>query len=280
MRPSHARACRPGLWAVPLEPGDADWGVKLEDVRGQAEAKEEVRQVVTLWQSGEAFEPTGDKRERGLLMLGAPGTGKTMLSKAIATGFNCPFVSIPGSGFAGMFLGMDAINGAPPLHARAKKLAAKWGGQCIVFIDEIDAVGQRRSSLGAGMTGAQPVTMEELCFFGPNGSLTPSGDLLLETRAWRERLFTERDAATREGPVGPRGDREPHLPWRRGRDVRGRSARAEPAPGRDGRNRGDRRRWQRQCRHQRYPDRRAPRSTKSRFCELAPATGRVLRLAA
>ena len=96
------------------EPGDADWGVKLEDVRGQAEAKEEVRQVVTLWQSGEAFERAGGKRERGLLMLGAPGTGKTMLSKAIATGFNCPFVSIPGSGFAGMFLGMDAITVRAP----------------------------------------------------------------------------------------------------------------------------------------------------------------------
>ena len=82
-------------------------------------------------------------------MLGAPGTGKTMLSKAIATGFNCPFVSIPGSGFAGMFLGMDAIT-VRLLARRAKKLAAKWGGQCIVFIDEIDAVGQRRSSLGAG----------------------------------------------------------------------------------------------------------------------------------
>ena len=185
------------------EPGDADWGVKLEDVRGQAEAKEEVRQVVTLWQSGEAFERAGGKRERGLLMLGAPGTGKTMLSKAIATGFNCPFVSIPGSGFAGMFLGMDAIT-VRLLARRAKKLAAKWGGQCIVFIDEIDAVGQRRSSLGAGgfMTGAQPVTMEELCFFGRNGSLTPNGDLVLETRAWRERLFTERDAATREGRSG------------------------------------------------------------------------------
>ena len=137
------------------EPGDADWGVKLEDVRGQAEAKEEVRQVVTLWQSGEAFERAGGKRERGLLMLGAPGTGKTMLSKAIATGFNCPFVSIPGSGFAGMFLGMDAIT-VRLLARRAKKLAAKWGGQCIVFIDEIDAVGQRRSSLGAGGHDGRP----------------------------------------------------------------------------------------------------------------------------
>ena len=62
----------------------------------------------------------------------------------------------------------------------------------------------RRSSLGAGgfMTGAQPVTMEELCFFGANGSLTPNGDLVLETRAWRERLFTERDASRRASPAG------------------------------------------------------------------------------
>src|SRR3954471_18597476 len=184
-----------------FEPGDADWGVELAHVRGQAEAKEEVRRVVSLWQSGEAFEQAGGKRERGLLMLGAPGTGKTMMSKAIATGFNSPFVSIPGSGFAGMFLGMDAIT-VRLLARRAKKLAAKWGGQCIVFIDEIDAVGQRRSSLGAGMTAAQPVTMEELCFFGPTGSLTPTGDLVLETRAWRERLFTEREAAPREGRSG------------------------------------------------------------------------------
>src|SRR5919197_3356851 len=185
------------------EPGDADWGVKLEDVRGQAEAKEEVRRVVTLWQSGEAFERAGGKRERGLLMLGAPGTGKTMLSKAIATGFNCPFVSIPGSGFAGMFLGMDAIT-VRILARRAKKLARKWGGQCIVFIDEIDAVGQRRSSLGTGgfMTGAAPVNIEDLCFFGANGALTPTGDLILETRQWRERLFAERAAGSAEGRSG------------------------------------------------------------------------------
>jgi ATP-dependent Zn protease len=184
------------------EPGDADWGVNLDDVRGQAEAKEEVRRVVTLWQSGEAFERAGGKRERGLLMLGAPGTGKTMLSKAIATGFNCPFVSIPGSGFAGMFLGMDAIT-VRILARRAKKLARKWGGQCIVFIDEIDAVGMRRASLGAGMSAAAgPATMEDLCFFGRQGSLTPTGDLILETRRWRERLFEERDLATREGRSG------------------------------------------------------------------------------
>src|SRR4051812_11748802 len=77
------------------EPGDADWGVKLEDVRGQLEAKEEITRVVSLWQSGEEFEKAGGKRERGVLFLGPPGTGKTMLSKAIATSFNCPFVTIP-----------------------------------------------------------------------------------------------------------------------------------------------------------------------------------------
>src|SRR5581483_5336375 len=66
-----------------FEPGDANWGVKLEDVRGQAEAKEEVRRIVNLWQSGEAFEKAGGRRERGLLFHGQPGTGKTMLAKAI-----------------------------------------------------------------------------------------------------------------------------------------------------------------------------------------------------
>ena len=79
-----------------------------------------------------------------MLFLGAPGTGKTMLSKAIATSFNCPFVTIPGSGFAQTFIGMDAVI-VRFLARKAKKMAAKWGGQCIVFIDEIDAVGMRRA---------------------------------------------------------------------------------------------------------------------------------------
>jgi len=171
-----------------FQPGNAEWGVKLDDVRGQAEAKEEIRRIVSLWQSGEQFERHGGKRERGILFLGAPGTGKTMLAKAIATGFNSPFVTIPGSGFQQSFMGLDAIL-VRYLARKAKRLARKWGGQCIVFIDEIDAVGMRRQSLGGGdVAGAfQEPTFER------------SGDLVLETRAWRERVFAER-APERPGP--------------------------------------------------------------------------------
>jgi ATP-dependent Zn protease len=171
-----------------FEPGDAEWGVKLDHVRGQAEAKEEVRRIVSLWQSGEHFEQAGGKRERGLLFLGAPGTGKTMLAKAIATGFNSPFVTIPGSGFAQTFIGIDVLI-VRFLARKAKRLAAKWGGQCIVFIDEIDAVGRRRSGV---QTAMRPPRLEDLLFFGPDGALNPTGDMILETRAWRERLFTQR----------------------------------------------------------------------------------------
>ena len=136
-----------------FEPGDAQWGVKLDDVRGQAEAKEEVRRVVSIWQSGEQFERHGGKRERGVLFFGPPGTGKTMLAKALATGFNSPFVSIPGSGFAATFIGIDAIV-VRYLAWKAKRAARKWGGTCIVFIDEIDAVGMRRQALAGKAASA------------------------------------------------------------------------------------------------------------------------------
>ena len=105
--------------------------------------------MISLWQSGEEFRKAGGKPERGLLFIGAPGTGKTMLSKGIATSFNSPIVTMPGSGFAQTFIGMDVII-VQFLLAKARRLARKWGGQCIVFIDEIDAVGMRRQALGAG----------------------------------------------------------------------------------------------------------------------------------
>jgi cell division protease FtsH len=191
------------------EPGDASWGVKIGDVRGQAEAKEEITRVITLWQSGEEFEQAGGKRERGLLFLGAPGTGKTMISKAIATNFNCPFVTIPGSGFAQMFMGMDALV-VQFLAYKARKLARKWGGQCIVFIDEIDAVGMRRQAMQGAPSATDPRSIHDLCFFGPNGSITPSGDLVMESRAWREMLFASRAEAPQsayEGFMGGVRDR-------------------------------------------------------------------------
>jgi cell division protease FtsH len=187
-----------------FEPGDAEWGVKLEDVRGQEEAKEEVRRVVTIWQSGEAFERAGGKRERGLLFLGAPGTGKTMLAKALATGFNSPFVSMPGSGFAATFIGIDAIV-VRLLARRAKKLARKWGGQCIVFIDEIDAVGMRRQAVQGQMTAAaDPYSwrdVSDFSFYGPWGAQNPSGDLIVETARWRERLFEQRAPSRWTNPI-------------------------------------------------------------------------------
>jgi ATP-dependent Zn protease len=186
------------------EPGDADWGVKLSDVRGQAEPKEEVTRVISLWQSGEEFRKAGGKPERGLLFIGAPGTGKTMLSKGIATSFNSPIVTMPGSGFAQTFIGMDVII-VQFLLAKARRLARKWGGQCIVFIDEIDAVGMRRQALGAGggmMGGFEPpASIHDVLWYGPWGALTPTEDLIVETPEWRERLFNAR--APERAPVYP-----------------------------------------------------------------------------
>jgi cell division protease FtsH len=186
------------------EPGDADWGVKLSDVRGQAEPKEEVTRVISLWQSGEAFRKAGGKPERGLLFIGAPGTGKTMLSKGIATSFNSPIVTMPGSGFAQTFIGMDVII-VQFLLAKARRLARKWGGQCIVFIDEIDAVGRRRQGVGAGGFGFSqpPSSIHDELFYGRWGALTPTEDIVWETPEWRERVFRSR--APEPAPVYPAG---------------------------------------------------------------------------
>jgi cell division protease FtsH len=175
------------------EPGDADWGVRLEDVRGQAEPKEDVTRVIELWQSGEEFRKAGGKPERGLLFIGQPGTGKTMLSKAIATSFNSPIVTMPGSGFAQTFIGMDVII-VMFLIRKARKLARKWGGQCIIFIDEIDAVGLRRQALNGANAGMQPLFSEqaEQQYYGPWGAVSASGDMVREDSAWRDHLFASR----------------------------------------------------------------------------------------
>src|SRR3954447_2288864 len=179
------------------EPGDADWGVKLEDVRGQAEPKREVERVISLWQSSEEFRKAGGKPERGLLFLGQPGTGKTMLSKAIATSFNSPIITFPGSGFGAMFIGLDALI-VQILLTKARRLARKWGGQCIVFIDEIDAVGMRRQALQGGQSSMpSSESIHDIAFHGAWGALTSAEDIVRETPEWRERLFAARAPESR-----------------------------------------------------------------------------------
>ena len=220
------------------EPGDADWGVRLTDVRGQLEAKDEVSRVVTLWQSGELFEAAGGKRERGLLFHGPPGTGKTMLAKALATSFNAPFVTMPGSGFQQSFMGLDVII-VRWLVRKAKRLARKWGGTCIIFIDEIDAVGMRRQSLGQSRAAADALAVPRQ-LYGPWGALDPNGDVIVENDAWREHIF---DYNAPE-PVSPysgfyqKVNGAVNAMMRRDDGRHGRRlARAEPAADRDGRSR-------------------------------------------
>jgi ATP-dependent Zn protease len=131
-----------------INPDDANFGVDMDDVRGQKAAVGEMRKILKLIEHGRLFVKAGGKRERGVLMVGPPGTGKTMLAKAIASSLHVPIYIAAGGSFAGMFLGIDALSVFLMVRA-ARKKAKVWGG-CIVFIDEIDALGQRRGGMGGG----------------------------------------------------------------------------------------------------------------------------------
>jgi cell division protease FtsH len=118
--------------------------VVFNDVAGQAEAKQDLEEVVEFLKFPKKFLGVGAKIPKGVLLVGPPGTGKTMLSRAVAGEANVPFFSISGSEFVEMFVGVGASR-VRDLFAKAKKNAP-----CIIFIDEIDAVGRRR---GSGMGG-------------------------------------------------------------------------------------------------------------------------------
>jgi cell division protease FtsH len=118
---------------------------KFEDVAGIKEAKEELEEVVDFLKNSKKFTDLGARIPRGVLLIGAPGTGKTLLAKAVAGEAGVPFFNISGSEFVEMFVGVGASR-VRDLFKKAKKNAP-----CIIFIDEIDAVGRRR---GAGLGGS------------------------------------------------------------------------------------------------------------------------------
>lgn len=132
------------------EPGDANWDTKISDVRGQKAAVEEMKRLLNLFREGQHFVKAGGKREKGAIMVGPPGTGKTMLAKAIATELQMPIIVASGASFGGIFFGMDAV-AVFMMMRTARKKAKRWGG-CAIFIDEIDALAQNRGGMG-GMLG-------------------------------------------------------------------------------------------------------------------------------
>ena len=118
--------------------------VTFKDIAGYEESKQDLEEVVEFLKFPKKFEAVGAKIPKGVLLVGPPGTGKTMISRAVAGEANVPFFSISGSEFVEMFVGVGASR-VRDLFAKAKKNAP-----CIIFIDEIDAVGRRR---GSGMGG-------------------------------------------------------------------------------------------------------------------------------
>ena len=131
-------------------------GIRFADVAGEDEAKENLQEVVNYLHDPSMYESIGAKMPKGILLVGPPGTGKTMLAKAVAGESNVPFFSISGSEFVEMFVGMGASK-VRDLFKQAKEKAP-----CIVFIDEIDAIGQKRSGGQYGGNDEREQTLNQL----------------------------------------------------------------------------------------------------------------------
>ena len=131
-------------------------GIRFADVAGEDEAKENLQEIVNYLHDPKQYEEIGASMPKGILLVGPPGTGKTMLAKAVAGESNVPFFSISGSEFVEMFVGMGASK-VRDLFKQAKEKAP-----CIVFIDEIDAIGQKRNSSQFGGNDEREQTLNQL----------------------------------------------------------------------------------------------------------------------
>ena len=143
-------------------------GIKFDDVAGEDEAKENLTEVVNYLHDPSKYQEIGASMPKGILLVGPPGTGKTMLAKAVAGEANVPFFSMSGSEFVEMFVGMGASK-VRDLFKQAKEKAP-----CIVFIGEIDAIGQKRSGGQYGGNDEREQTLNQLLtemdgFEGNNG---------------------------------------------------------------------------------------------------------------
>ena len=143
-------------------------GIKFSDVAGEDEAKENLTEIVDYLHNPDKYKEIGASMPKGILLVGPPGTGKTMLAKAVAGEASVPFFSMSGSEFVEMFVGMGASK-VRDLFKQAKEKAP-----CIVFIDEIDAIGQKRNTGGMGGNDEREQTLNQLLtemdgFEGNNG---------------------------------------------------------------------------------------------------------------
>ena len=146
--------------------------VNFDSVAGAEEAKEELKDVVDFLKNPEKYRRLGAKITRGLLLIGAPGNGKTLLARAVAGEANCPFFSISGSDFIEVFVGVGAAR-VRDLFVQARKHAP-----CIVFIDEIDAVGRHRGSGLGGGHDEREQTLNQL-LTEMDGFETSGGDVII-----------------------------------------------------------------------------------------------------